>query len=65
MIDLRSTRPDANALNQSRVTNRFFLDGVLSWELDLFGRVRRQKESAEAQFFATGDSPSAEPSSAW
>ncbi|HSE65944.1 MAG TPA: efflux transporter outer membrane subunit [Gemmatimonadales bacterium] len=47
------TRPDANALNQSRVTNRFFLDGVLSWELDLFGRVRRQKESAEAQFFAT------------
>jgi multidrug efflux system outer membrane protein len=26
---------------------------VLSWELDLFGRVRRQKESAEAQFFAT------------
>ncbi|HEY7028965.1 MAG TPA: efflux transporter outer membrane subunit [Gemmatimonadales bacterium] len=47
------TRPDANALNQSRVTNRFFLDGFLSWELDLFGRVRRQKESAEAQFFAT------------
>jgi outer membrane protein, multidrug efflux system len=47
------TQPDATALNQSRITNRFFLDGVVSWELDLFGRVRRQKESAEAQFFAT------------
>lgn len=49
----QQTTPDAQALGVPRVSNRFFLDGVLSWEIDLFGRVRRQKESAEAQFFAS------------
>jgi multidrug efflux system outer membrane protein len=49
----QATSPDAAALGLPRVANRFSLDGFLSWEIDLFGRVRRQKESAQAQFFAT------------
>ncbi len=34
-------------------TNFIVLDGNVSWELDLWGRIRRLNESARAQFLAT------------
>ena len=36
-----------------RVYNNLALNGTLSWELDLFGRLRRNKEAAFAQYLAT------------
>jgi multidrug efflux system outer membrane protein len=36
-----------------RVYNNWALEGTLSWELDLFGRIRRGHEAAVAQYLAT------------
>ena len=36
-----------------RVYNNWPLTGSLSWEIDLFGRLRREKEAALARYFAT------------
>jgi outer membrane protein, multidrug efflux system len=36
-----------------RVYNNLVLNGTLSWEVDLFGRLRRGKEAAFAQYLAT------------
>ena len=36
-----------------RVYNNWPLTGSLAWEIDLFGRLRREKESALARYFAT------------
>jgi multidrug efflux system outer membrane protein len=33
--------------------NNFPLNGTLSWEIDLFGRLRREKEAAIARYIAT------------
>ncbi len=44
-------------LTEEAVPNRLYqnvaLNGTLSWELDLFGRLRRGKEAAFAQYLAT------------
>jgi len=48
-----------NVLNGSPFSNNgitedyFLADGSVSWELDLWGRVRRLTEAARAQFFAS------------
>lgn len=39
--------------NGGATTNFFFIDGNVSWEIDLWGRIRRLNESARAQFLAT------------
>jgi len=36
-----------------RVYNNWPLTGALSWEIDLFGRIRREKEAALARYVAT------------
>ena len=38
---------------QDRNTQNYDLGFGLSWEIDLFGRIRRERESATAVFFAT------------
>jgi multidrug efflux system outer membrane protein len=50
-----------NAVNNSpantggKVGGGFLGDANLSWEIDLFGRIRRLNESARAQYFATDE----------
>ena len=41
--------------NGSRTFNTFNVSADASWELDFFGRIRRQTESARAQFGASAD----------
>ncbi len=45
------------ALNEDVVPDRTYnniaLNGTLSWEVDLFGRLRRGREAAVAQYLAT------------
>jgi outer membrane protein, multidrug efflux system len=50
----RLAEPDLPANVVKDVTyNNFALTGSLSWEIDLFGRIRREKEAAVARYFAT------------
>ena len=39
--------------NSGTIISSFAFEGDASWELDLFGRIRRLNESARAQFFAS------------
>jgi outer membrane protein, multidrug efflux system len=36
-----------------RIDNNIVLNGTLSWEVDLFGKLRRQREAAVAQYLAS------------
>jgi outer membrane protein, multidrug efflux system len=50
----RLAEPDLPANVVKDVTyNNFALNGSLSWEIDLFGRIRRENEAAVARYFAT------------
>jgi multidrug efflux system outer membrane protein len=50
----RLAEPDLPANVVKDVTyNNFALTGSLSWEIDLFGRIRRENEAAVARYFAT------------
>jgi multidrug efflux system outer membrane protein len=46
---------NGHAANQARTYNTFYLPLQAGWELDLWGRVRRQVESARAQTTASAD----------
>ena len=48
-----SSDDDDNNRNVDTTSNSSNLGFQLSWELDLFGRIRRQRESAEALFLAS------------
>ncbi len=39
--------------NEGKITDQFILAGQASWELDLWGRIRRLNHSARAQFLAS------------
>lgn len=39
--------------NEGHAENNFFVAGTASWEVDLWGRVRRLHEASQAQFLAT------------
>jgi multidrug efflux system outer membrane protein len=45
--------PAQNLGVQDRNFQNYYLNLGLSWEIDLFGRIRREKESATAVFFAS------------
>ena len=45
--------PAAEDAVPDRLYNNLALNGTLSWEVDLFGRLRRGKEAAFAQYLAT------------
>ena len=53
----RRSRVGQPALTEDKVPDRVYnnlaLNGTLSWEINLFGRLRRGKEAAFAQYFAT------------
>jgi len=45
---------NGNALfNHGAITNTFLIEGTASWEIDLWGRLRRLNEAAQAQYLAS------------
>lgn len=57
----RPSRMGASVASSSKSTDASYSQagGTLSWELDLWGRVRRLKESARAQYLATAEARNA------
>ena len=49
----RTTDPPQSGLAEDRTFNNYNLGFTLSWEIDIFGRVRRETESANAVFLST------------
>lgn len=49
----RLTEPPQDSGLEDRKYTNYNLGFTLSWEIDLFGRIRREKESATAAFFAS------------
>jgi NodT family efflux transporter outer membrane factor (OMF) lipoprotein len=49
------TSANASSGGSSRTYNLFNVSADASWELDVFGRIRRQTEAARAQFAASAD----------
>jgi len=49
----RLTEPPQDGGLEDRKYTNYNLGFALSWEIDLFGRIRREKESATAAFFAS------------
>ena len=51
----QGTSANASSGGSSRTYNTFNVSADASWELDVFGRIRRQTEAARAQFAASAD----------
>ena len=56
-VDLQATAERGNQAQQifpdAGIQNSFFAGATLSWEIDLFGRIRRSNEAALAELMAT------------
>ena len=50
-----NTSPNSAAAGTSRTFNLFNVSADASWEVDLWGRVRREAEGAHARFTASED----------
>ena len=50
-----NTSPTSAAAGRSRTFNTFNVSANASWELDLWGRIRREVEGARARFTASAD----------
>lgn len=51
--DRGRTAQDLRRAGQPAVSNQFGTQGALSWEVDLWGRLRRTREAARADFLAS------------
>src|SRR2546423_1346366 len=51
----RSWRSGVPFANGGRTANSFVGAGNVSWEIDIWGRIRRLNEAARAQYLATGE----------